>query len=241
MGAAELLWSSCLAPSACSPRLPCSARSSPLIRPLLSTRPSLAVKPRSVTHAQSHSLAIVDPGKRCALGAFALNASHTHFLLFPSFAQPYRELHKRIIAREAPQRYVTWRCNPDFSPYQYEAAWCGGLRDRTFGIVNAFLYAVLNDRAFLMDSKVSNLASRFSVSLMLPLQFPAPWEDLMDSPNGIEWQYTRERERYINTLNHTEVIYQIGNPHDPFDKHDQIKDYQNVILVRCNFLSPRLI
>ena len=59
----------------------------------------------------------------------------------------------------------------------------------------------------------------------------------MDSPNGIEWQYTEERERYIKTLNHTEVIYQIGDPHDPFNKHDQIKDYQNVILVRCNFLS----
>jgi hypothetical protein len=62
----------------------------------------------------------------------------------------------------------------------------------------------------------------------------------MDSPNGIEWQYTREREQYINTLNHTEVIYQIGNPHDPFDKHDEIKDYQNIILVRCDFLSEIL-
>jgi hypothetical protein len=91
------------------------------------------------------------PWQNVRLGRdFVFPASHAHLF----FAQPYRELHKRIIAREAPQRYVTWRCNPDTSPYQYESAWCGGLRDRTFGYINAFLYALLNDRAFLMDSKV---------------------------------------------------------------------------------------
>ena len=88
-----------------------------------------------------------------------------------------------------------------------------------------------------MDSKVKRLVLRFSVKLMLPAQFPAPWEDLMDSPNGIEWQYTEERERYIKKLNYTEVIYQTGNSLDPFNKHDQIKDYQNVILVHCKLLS----
>jgi hypothetical protein len=68
--------------------------------------------------------------------------------------QSYRELHKKILAHEAPQRYVTWRCEPKLSRFKYEAAWCGGLRDRTRGMVNAFIYALLNDRAFLMNSKV---------------------------------------------------------------------------------------
>jgi len=52
-------------------------------------------------------------------------------------------------------RFVTYICDPARSTYQMETLWCGGLRDRTFGIINSFLYALLNDRAFLMNSKVS--------------------------------------------------------------------------------------
>jgi hypothetical protein len=151
------------------------------------------------------------------------------------YVQSYTSLHRKILAGEAPQRYVTWRCNPAYSTMHAEAAWCGGLRDRMRGIINSFLYAVLNDRAFLMDSKVR--AAFFHIrrrAQLLPArryQFPTPWEDLFDSPNGVQWQYTPEREAYIKTLNSSEVIFQVGDPKAPFERHEEIKDVQNIILV----------
>jgi hypothetical protein len=160
-----------------------------------------------------------------------------------STLQNYSELHRKIIAGEAPQRYVTWRCNPEYSPYQTEAAWCGGLRDRTFGIINAFFYALLNDRAFLMDSKVSftSLVVLAGVCNYAHYQFPVPWEDLFDSPNGVQWQYTPEREAYIKTLNSSEVLYQIGDARAPFDRHEEIKCSQNLILVSYFLLDSELL
>lgn len=150
----------------------------------------------------------------------------------------YAKIHREIVSGQAPQRYVTWRCDPKYSKYQKETEWCGGLRDRTFGIINAFLYALLNDRAFIMDSKVLKLyrisLPYWSIGLS---QFPVPWEDLFDSPNGVEWQYTTERKAHLKTLNTTEVYYQIDDALIPFNKHEEIKDFQNIIMQGDRFVS----
>ena len=69
-------------------------------------------------------------------------------------AQAYAQLHKRILNGELPQRYVTYVCDKDTSTDPQDTLYCGGLRDRLRGITNAFFYALQNDRAFIMDSRV---------------------------------------------------------------------------------------
>jgi hypothetical protein len=74
------------------------------------------------------------------------------------------------------------------------------------------------------------------------VQFPVPWEDLFDSPNGIEWQYPPERASYMDTLNSTQVFYQVAEPYNLFKMNEDIKDYDNVILVSCAFFPvPRIL
>ena len=56
------------------------------------------------------------------------------------------------------------------------------------------------------------------------------WEEFFDSPNGIEWQWTEEIEHRLSQLNSTMVSYHHWDPKEPFNRKDEIEQYQNIKL-----------
>ena len=71
-------------------------------------------------------------------------------------------MHRAALADPSKHRFAIWRC------FEVEAAAininldddCGGLGDRFPGIVGIFLFALLTNRAFLMDWYVQMAVSR---------------------------------------------------------------------------------
>ena len=56
------------------------------------------------------------------------------------------------------------------------------------------------------------------------------WEQFFDSPNGVEWQWTEDTETRLGLLNSTMLAFHHGNPNDPFDKKEELEQYENIKL-----------
>lgn len=86
-----------------------------------------------------------------------------------NWQEGYTKLHQDILAGRAPQRYVTFTATKGSNS--------GGLADRLLGMASTFLFALLDNRAFLAE-----------------WQEPVPVEAVFDSPR-IHWSYNASDAR----------------------------------------------